>query len=344
MATYQTNPKHHHHLKPSSSIDLTKRLKYINSSVTFATLAGIRHIVRASDTREQLFDINLLATITELVKFRPRLQDVGGGVWMNYTSENAAAAVAYYWGVTQINRRYFTEDPGSISGCMMVDICVNGNIDVIDAVLEIDLEMFPEDNPLHVWKGRTWIHDIITCLASSGHLDAMKHLIQLGAEPNILTLKATVRNGDIVIMKYLLDLNVIDTYAQDGCYPDALSSAAAAGNISAIIMLLHKQSTRRVLGNTFDYSQALRFAAIKGHILIVRYFLDPEVFEQRDLDFVPALTSASKAGHKCIYEKIFNRVIETHGRFWLHQQMITRYGYHMISRNPFMKCILDRVQ
>jgi hypothetical protein len=99
----------------------------------------------------------------------------------------------------------------------------------------------------------------------AGDLDTVRHLLELGADPNAgqgETLRAAARRGDLALVRLLFERGA-DLHA----HAEAALRAAAAGGHLAVVQYLHANGADLHA----DGESALREAVAQGHLAVVHY-------------------------------------------------------------------------
>jgi len=137
--------------------------------------------------------------------------------------------------------------------------------------------------------------------ARKGHLDAVKLLLEKGADINAQTngqgsaINAAARNGHVNMVKFLLEKGA-DINLQNNRQGSALNAAARKGHLDVVKFLLEKGADINLQNN--GQGSALNAAARNGHVNMVKFLLEKGAdINLQNSGQGSALNAAARKGH-----------------------------------------------
>lgn len=134
----------------------------------------------------------------------------------------------------------------------------------------------------------------MTYSAKGGHKDLVNYFIDKGGDDYYNALNAASRNGHIDIVKYLIDKTPDNI-------PGLLLSASESGQLQVVKMLADL-----IPGCTEDFTESFEAAASKGHLDIVKFFIENRLV----YEYTGALSEATSGNHKDVMEYLLSKTID----------------------------------
>jgi ankyrin repeat protein len=148
--------------------------------------------------------------------------------------------------------------------------------------------------------------------ASSGHIEIVKFLLELGASINVLyyvPLIAAAERGHIEIVKALLEKGA-GTEIRDSAGRMALAKAAGGGHIEIVKLLLVKGAN--IEGGDFGFT-ALIAAVCHGQIEVVKFLLEQGANIESSYDGLAPLATAAEGNHIEIFKLLLEKGAKIEG-------------------------------